>query len=133
MIRRNVPISLSPIDPATARTAIVRHQQSLRYSGDEFVPRAQLAGKHYAVGVAGETVGVVACDEQALSLLSLSREARKYARQVLEVVLDKVGVREAIAASWDEWHIDLFGAFATTMESSAYQFELLGKDDLTAP
>ena len=133
MIRHDVTIRLSPIDAASARATVVRHHQSLRYSGDEFVARAQLAGNHYAIEVDGETVGVAGYDEQALSLLSLTLGARKYERQVMEAVLDTSGVRVAISASWDERHVDVFGAFATTMESSAYQFELLDGDDLTPP
>jgi hypothetical protein len=133
VIRHDVPISLSPIDPASLRAAVVRHHRSLRYSGDEFIVRAQLKGTHYAVSVEGESVGVVGWHEKELSLLSLSRAARRYERQVMEFVLDKTGVPEAIAASWDDRHIDLFGAFATTIESAAYQFELFGPDELTAP
>lgn len=60
-----------------------------------------------------------------LVLCTLSRQAKRYDRQVMEVALQTFDVRQAYAASWDGHHVELFGSFAREIANQAYQFELL--------
>lgn len=133
MIRHNVRIRLAQIDPAAARAAIAAHNRTQPYAGDEFIVRAQTGATHRSIEIDGDAVGVAGYDEQTVSLLTLTRAAHRYDRQTLEIVLAESGAREAVVASWDHHHVDLFGAFATTIESQAYQFELHSPADLATP
>lgn len=60
----------------------------------------------------------------------MTRQAKRYDRQVLEHVLRTFEVRAAYATSWDAHHVALFGGIASEITSQAYQFELLDTDDL---
>ena len=82
---------------------------------------------HRSVLVDGESVGTVAWapDTGVLSLLTLDRHALALDRQVMEYVLELSSARTAYVASWDAHHVGVFGAFASTVGSQAYQFRLL--------
>ena len=90
---------------------------------------------HRSVLVEGEPVGAVAWspDTGVLSLLTLNRHALALDRQVMEYILALSSARTAYVASWDAHHIVVFGAFASTVGSQAYQFRLLDISDLREP
>lgn len=121
MIRYDVEIRLEPT--ADARAAIAAHHAKLAHSGDFFMPHHQLVATHRRVLVDGVEVGVLAYTEDELTLLTLTPEAKRYDRQIVELALRETGVRHAFAASWDADHIELFGSFATEIDCRAYQFE----------
>ena len=124
MIRYDVDIRLEPIGNDEARAAIAAHHRDLAYSGGSFIPRHQLDATHREVRIDGVPVGIAAYTSDALTLLTLTGEAKRYDRQILERILAETGITQAYAASWDSHHVDLFGAFAAEVSPQAYQFEL---------
>jgi len=124
VIRYDVDIRLESIGNDEARAAITTHHRDLAYSGDFFIPHHQLDATHREVRIDGVPVGVAAYTSDALTLLTLTGEAKRYDRQILERILAETGITQAYAASWDSHHVDLFGAFAAELSPQAYQFEL---------
>jgi GNAT superfamily N-acetyltransferase len=137
MIRAEVSIELSGIEPFDARAAVAVHHGTLAWSGDSFMAGLWLEAIHRAVLVDGRTVGVAGWAEDDgepfLSLLTLDTSALRHDRQVLERVLAESGARTAYAASWDAHHVAVLGAFGSGMGSQAYQFRLLDPADLRTP
>jgi GNAT superfamily N-acetyltransferase len=130
---RQVEIELAEISPAKVRTAVDAHLLSLEWSGDSFMADRWLEGEHRAVVVDGSPVGVAGWSESGLSLLTLTRAARRHDRQVAEVVLRGSGARAAYVASWDAHHLAVLSAFATGIALQAYQFRLMDEGDLREP
>lgn len=133
MLRRDVAITLTPLDAAEAREAVERHHRDQPYSGDFFIGSRQVAGPHRAIAIDGERAGIAAVGEDGLSLCLLDPRRRRYERQAVEAVLAETEVRSAYAVSWDRHHVELFGNFATDIDNQAYQFQLLDPDDLCTP
>lgn len=133
VIRFDVDIRFSESDPATARSAIEAHHRAQPFSGDFFMPAKQLGARHLIIEIDRDRVGVVAVDDDSLSLCTLDPAAKRFDRQIVEALLVDTGVTDAYVASWDHHHVDLFGNFARSIDNQAYQFELLRPADLCRP
>jgi GNAT superfamily N-acetyltransferase len=133
MIRHDLDLRLEPIDQERARPAIDAHHRAQAHPGDGFLPSQQLAGTSAEIMINGSSAGVITVADGVLVLCTLTREAKKYDRQVVELAIKTFEATKAFAATWDAHHLELFGGFATEIANQAYQLELLDPDQLVDP
>jgi GNAT superfamily N-acetyltransferase len=133
VIRYEVDIRLTEVEPSDARQVIEEHHRLQPYTGDFFLGSRQLEARHLAIEVDGQRVGLAAVGGDGLSLCTVAPPAVRLDRQILETVLSEAGATQAYAASWDRHHLNLFGNFATGIDNQTYQFELLRPADLRPP
>ena len=133
VIRHDLDLRLEPIDQARARPAIVAHHQAQPHPGDAFLPSHHLSGTSAEIMINGAAAGVITVADGVLVLCTLTREAKKYDRQVVEAAIKTFEATKAYAASWDRHHLELFGGFAAEIGNQAYQLELLDPDHLVEP
>ena len=124
-------ISFEPTDPDTVGRHLRDELLAQPHLGDFFIGHHQLTGTPFTVLVDAAPAGLAVTHGDAVNYLRLADATLE--RRALAALLDGTSLRQAIVASWDAHHVDLFGGFATGIHKQAFQFELTDLTRLATP